>query len=35
MQYKIILPSDYPMEKIETRIRGKRKFIRWIPWISL
>ncbi|MCE0495058.1 DUF4865 family protein [Vibrio salinus] len=23
MQYKIVLPSDYPMEKIETRIREK------------
>lgn len=31
MQYKIILPSDYPMEKIETRIREKGNLLDGYP----
>jgi len=31
MQYKIVLPSDYPMEKIETRIREKGHLLDGYP----
>ncbi|QXO16479.1 MULTISPECIES: DUF4865 family protein [Vibrio] len=31
MQYRIVLPSDYPMEKIETRIREKGNLLDGYP----